>query len=144
MGRSGQVGFDTALLRLKQRGIEPVKEWTGVVGCETDNPRALSTVTRKAWVVVEDGIGKPELHEHREIVAALSTCPTCGKTVECLADTDGWTETFNGSRVWRHNSYGPAMGECSTCEVLIADEDPSSPFMSVFDVSRRTQDGDAS
>lgn len=142
MTNSGRVGFDTALLRLNQRGIVPVKEWTGFVGCETDSPRDVGTVTRRAWLLHDDGMGKPELHEHREIVMALTDCPKCGKTVECLADTDGWSETFDGSRVWRHDSYGPAMGECSACKLFMGEEDPGGSEMSVFDVSRETRAGD--
>jgi hypothetical protein len=136
MGRPGQVGLETARLRLKQRGIPIESEWTGLVGSETDSPRELGTVTRKAWT--EDDTG---LWEHREIVAALTDCPECGKTIECLADTDGWEETFHDSRVFRHTSFGPPMGECSACEVLLAETEPGSDLMSVFDTSRHKSSG---
>ena len=117
--------------RLMLRGLL-LNSWEGHVGepcSEPDEPRALGEVVRRGWTE-DDG----NLWEHREIIAAICECPTCGREVECLADTDCWTETGEGTRVWRHNGYGPAMGEC--CGLLLADSGPGLP-MRAYEVKSR-------
>lgn len=102
------------------------EKWESTVGGPTDHPRALGTVTDRGWTEDKDG-----LWEHRERLSTIAQCPRCGCDVECLADTDGW-KAAAGSRVHRHTSYGPDMGEC--CDLLLADTDFEGGF-AAFDLS---------
>ena len=56
-------------------------------------------------------------YERREACLAVAECPTCGRDVELIAETEQWVEDDDGR--WLHDGYVPATGEC--CEVLIAD-----------------------
>jgi hypothetical protein len=105
-----------------------IEKWEAELGGPTDSPRELGTVIRQAWT--EDETGS---YEHREIVGAIAKCPTCGRDVELLSDTDGWEELEPPAalrraayanrqplpKVWLHDGYGPDMGEC--CGDLIVD-----------------------
>ena len=73
-----------------------------------------TVLSRKWWTEDKDG-----RWEHRESTLASAECPRCRQAVELTAETDGWVEHQRGSREWRHDGYGPAMGEC--CGLLIAD-----------------------
>lgn len=54
--------------------------------------------------------------EFREVVDVIVECPTCGADIELTAETDGWTETDDGSAAWQHDSYGPSLGTCAACD----------------------------
>ena len=63
-------------------------------------------------------------HQRFEKLFAIAKCPDCGKDVELVAETEGWTESpfpeeLQGPRCWVHMDYGPAMGVC--CHNLIVD-----------------------
>jgi hypothetical protein len=66
-------------------------------------------------------------HERRERLEAIVGCPKCGETVRLWSETEAWTQgdkvdRETGERPWNHSEYGPAMGVCETCHVLIVDD----------------------
>jgi hypothetical protein len=85
--------------------------------------RPLGTIVSVTW----DADG----YERRERVEAIAECPTCGRDVELVADTEAWQ--FRGGR-WRHTEYGPATGEC--CDLVIVD---SFDRCIVLDFTRRAR-----
>ena len=46
--------------------------------------------------------------QHR--LEAIAECDSCGKEVELWSDTEEWVQNEAGE--WKHNSFGPAQGEC--------------------------------
>ena len=58
-----------------------------------------------------------EGHERREACHGIAECSVCGKDVELIAETEGWTQGDDGR--WHHLDYAPAIGVC--CGKLIAD-----------------------
>ena len=103
-----------------------VGKWEALVGCPSQEPRELGTIVRRAWT--EDAGG---LWEHRERLGSVAVCPKCGQEVDCLADTDQWTEDEHCPHIWRHDGYGPDMGEC--CDLLLAETDFEGGF-AAFDL----------
>lgn len=125
VGDMSDSHYTVVRARIVERNLL-VDKWESFVGDATEPPRALGTVTRRGWTEDKDG-----LWEHRERLGTIAECPKCGRDVECLADTDQWTEQKEGSRIWRHDGYGPDMGEC--CGLLLAETDPAGGF-GVFEV----------
>jgi hypothetical protein len=58
-------------------------------------------------------------YEQRSQVRCVAECPKCRKEVECVAETEEWSESERDSNIWLHEHYGPSQGIC--CDVLIAD-----------------------
>jgi hypothetical protein len=57
--------------------------------------------------------------ERRERVGALADCPQCGAEIGLMQQTEEWSETPDGR--WQHSGWGPAMGVCEKCGLLIVD-----------------------
>lgn len=74
-------------------------------------------MTRQIGTVIDHGFDETG-HERRERVDAIAECPTCGKEVELLADTEEWRQ--GEDHRWHHSEYaGCAMGEC--CGMVLID-----------------------
>lgn len=58
-------------------------------------------------------------YERRDAWMAAVECVECGKLVSLRSETDQWVLMRDGKR-WRHDGYGPAMGEC--CGLLYAED----------------------
>lgn len=58
-------------------------------------------------------------YPHFERLAAIAECPACGDRVECWQETEEWTEDAKGKM--QHSGWGPAMGVCEACSLLIMD-----------------------
>jgi hypothetical protein len=71
---------------------------------------------QQGWV--KDHGFDSENHQRKEACLGLADCPTCGKEIELVADTESWTfDDMSGK--WLHQDYSPAIGAC--CGNLIVD-----------------------
>jgi hypothetical protein len=61
-----------------------------------------------------DADGRPRLRR----LGCIADCPRCNAEMELWQDTEEWTE--NGGE-WQHSGYGPCMGVCEACHLLIVD-----------------------
>lgn len=94
-----------------------------------------------------DRHGRFDLYERRIRLAALCECAQCGEPVRLYDETDAWCDDFGLPAVetmpaecfmkWRHEAYGPAMGEC--CGSLYAEQ----PDGRVYRYARRDTERDA-
>lgn len=69
-------------------------------------------------VVVNHGFDETG-HERKERHSGLARCPGCDAEIGLVEETEEWVQGDDG--LWRHNAYGPAVGVCNTCNILIAD-----------------------
>lgn len=73
-------------------------------------------MSSESWAWEKDLGFDADGFQRKQACQGIGRCPTCGKDVELVAETEEWVER-DGRKV--HNSYGPACGVC--CDVLIVD-----------------------